>query len=532
MSSRAVRLVLAAWLAWLSLALLAPALGVARHGKSDRRGRHDRHGAKAGQAASVADPKSAPRRDESSPNETQLRPKVVALLDEARSALSAGELDGALKKAESAYKKQPTGETLCLLAQVAAAQNRVVDAHDLFRRCLADPSQTIDPSIRTEAQKLATSAPGGLGDLHVVGDKDSLVFVDDRLRGSLPLLLPVRVAAGMHSVSLLTSGHTSRGKVEMPSGQAREMRFDALTGAVLVSVPPMVVFVQEIGAVLEPALLSALEKGGQLVGYSLALSDQKIETCDGLLPDCLMETARRTQAGYVLAIKTTPTAGGKDLLLSVWDAQVGELAGQESARCAPCTDEAQLAAVTERLTGALRRGRGKPRGSLSVTSIPKAAQIKVGGRLVGQTPWSGSVFAGQQQIELSAPSYEPQALITTVAPGQQASVSALLLPIASAEPGPRGSALASGAPRRPLWRVATGAAAVGVGILLIGIGGSGLAADGTCVPPLQPPAVVCRETIQSATVGGSLLGVGLGLTIGGVVLIGLPPRREANPTSP
>ncbi len=408
----------------------------------------------------------------------------------------------------------------------------MVDAHDLFRRCLADPAQTVDPFVRAEAQKLATSVPAGLGDLHIVGDKDSLVYVDDRLRGSLPLLLPVRVVAGTHSVSLVTSGHSSRGKVEIPTGQAREMRFDALTGAVLVSVPPMVVFVQDRGAALEPGLLGALEKGGQLVGYSLAVAEQKIETCDGLQPDCLMEMARRTQAGYVLAIKATATAGGKELLLSLWDAQVGELTGQESARCVPCSDEAQLAAVTERLASELRRARGRPRGSLSISSIPKAAQVKVGGRLVGVTPWTGSVFAGQQQLELSAAGYEAQTLITTVAPGQQASVSVLLLPIASGEPGPRGTVSPSELLRRPLWRVATGAAAVGVGLLLIGIGGSGLAVDGTCVPPLQPPALVCRETIQSAAVGGSLLGVGLGLSIGGAVLIGLPPRREASPTNP
>ena len=43
-------------------------------------------------------------------------------------------------------------------------------------------------------------------------------------------------------------------KVEVPAGQAREIRFDALSGAVLVSVPPMVVFAQESGTALEPQL--------------------------------------------------------------------------------------------------------------------------------------------------------------------------------------------------------------------------------------------------------------------------------------
>lgn len=70
---------------------------------------------------------------------------------------------------------------------------------------------------------------------------------------------------------------------------------------------------------------------------------------------------------------------------------------------------------------------------------------------------------------------------------------------------------------------------MGVGMLLLGVGGSALAANGTCVPPLQPPALVCRETIQSSTLGGSLLGVGLGLSIGGVVMIAIPPRGVGSP---
>lgn len=500
--------------------------------ESSRQGRRHRRSERKHATKTTADHQAGTDSTEDRAGDVRSRPKVTALLDEARSALLAQDPDGALKKAESAYKKQASSETLCLLAQIAVAQKRFFDAHDLFRRCLADTVVMVDPAVRSEAQQIPGAALNGLGDLHVSGDKDALVYVDDRLRGSLPLLLPVRVAPGLHAVSLSSSGHWTRGKVEVPAGQAREIRFDALSGAVLVSVPPMVVFAQESGTALEPQLLSALEKGSQLVGYSLTLRDGKAEVCDGLLPECLLDAARRTSAGYVLAIRVSPSAAGKEIFLSLWDAQVGELAGQETARCAPCSDEAQLATVAERLAAALKRGRSRPRGALTVSSIPSAAQVKLGGRLLGQTPWKGSVFAGQQQIEVTFPGYEPQTLITTVAPGQQASLSALLSPLLLAEPGPRGSVVVSPALRRPIWRVVTGAAAMGVGMLMIGIGGSGLAADGTCVPPLQPPAQVCRETIHSATAGGALLGVGLSLTIGGAVLVGLPPRPEAAPSGP
>lgn len=469
-----------------------------------------------------------------SPSELRVKPRVQALLGEAKAALASGDLDGAQKKAESAFKKQSSAEALFVLGQVAQAQGHIVEAQDLFRRYLADPGTTIEPAKRVEAQRPAGQALPPLGDLYITGDKDSLVYVNDRLLGSLPLLLPLRVAAGDLSVALSSGGRTTRGKVEVPSGQAREMRFDTLTGAVLVSVPPTVVFAQE-GAVSidgEIGLIAALEKGSQLVGYTPAISNRKLSVCGPLAPDCLIDVARKHDAGFTLAVRASSVAGGKDLQLSLWDAQVGELAAQESVRCVPCSEDGQLSVVAQQVAAVLRRGRNRPRGVLSVSSIPSEAQLSLSGRMVGKTPWKGTVFIGQQQLELSARGFERQQLLTTVTPGQTAVVSALLSPELATEPLPLGEArplakLGS----RPLWRITTGAAVIGAGILMIGLGGSGLASDGACVPPLMPPAQVCRETIHSATLGGSLLGVGLGLSIGGVVLIAIPPRGASGPDS-
>jgi len=188
--------------------------------------------------------------------------------------------------------------------------------------------------------------------------------------------------------------------------------------------------------------------------------------------------------------------------------------------------------VAQQVAAVLRRGRNRPRGVLSVSSIPSEAQLSLSGRMVGKTPWKGTVFIGQQQLELSARGFERQQLLTTVTPGQTAVVSALLSPELATEPLPLGeSRPLAKLGSRPLWRITTGAAVIGAGILMIGLGGSGLASDGACVPPLMPPAQVCRETIHSATLGGSLLGVGLGLSIGGVVLIAIPPRGASGPDS-
>lgn len=518
------------------LLVLPSAADARRHRKESGKESGKRSHKKKDQAADPAGLSVGAGDSRASGAESTLKPRVAALVEEAKAALAARDFDGAQKKAEAAYRKQPSAEVLFVLGQVAKAAGLAVESHDLFRRYLADPSTASDSVRRAEAQRQANLSLPEAGDLYIVGDKESLVYVNDRLLGALPLLLPLRVAAGNLSVTLQSGGRTSRGKVEVPAGQAREMRFDELTGAVLVSVPPTVVLVEEQAGRLssEAALVEALEKGSQQVGYSLASSERKLGACESLSADCLLDLAKQRSANYALAVRVVqPSTGGtgqRELQLQLWDAQVGDLAMQETVRCGSFGDESQLALVTEQVATVLRKGRARPRGVLSVTSIPSDAQLSLSGRMVGKTPWKGSVFVGPQQVELWSHGFERQQLSTLVTPGQTSVLSALLSPELLSEPMPYGerrTIAALGA--RPLWRVATGAAMMGVGMLLLGVGGSALAANGTCVPPLQPPALVCRETIQSSTLGGSLLGVGLGLSIGGVVMIAIPPRGVGSP---
>lgn len=523
--------------AWLVVLLCVPQTVDARrhHGESSKRA-HKKSDRKRDKKGDISGSSAVAGQSAANSADTVRKPRAVALLLEAKAALEAGDLDGAHKKADAAYRKQASAQGLFVLGQVAQAQGRVVEAHDLFRRYLADPSASSDAVLRAEAQRQAGLSLPQAGDLYIAGDKDALVYVNDRLLGSLPLLLPLRVAAGNLSVTLQSGGRSSKGTVEVPAGQAREMRFDELTGAVLVSVPPTVVLVEERSGKLssEAALVEALEKGSQLVGYSLAASERKLGFCESLSADCLLDLAKQRAANYALGVREVPSSSGvstgKELQLQLWDVQVGDLAAQETVRCSSYRNESDLAAVTEQVATVLRRGRARPRGMLSVSSIPSEAQLALSGRFVGKTPWKGSVFVGPQQVELWAHGFERQQLSTTVQPGQTAMLSTLLSPELLNEPlpyGERRSVAALGA--RPLWRVATGAAMIGVGMLLTGIGGSALAANGTCVPPLQPPALVCRETIQSGPLGGSLLGIGLGLSIGGVVMVAIPPRGSSSP---
>lgn len=244
------------------LLVLPSAADARRHRKESGKESGKRSHKKKDQAADPAGLSVGAGDSRASGAESTLKPRVAALVEEAKAALAARDFDGAQKKAEAAYRKQPSAEVLFVLGQVAKAAGLAVESHDLFRRYLADPSTASDSVRRAEAQRQANLSLPEAGDLYIVGDKESLVYVNDRLLGALPLLLPLRVAAGNLSVTLQSGGRTSRGKVEVPAGQAREMRFDELTGAVLVSVPPTVVLVEEQAGRLssEAALVEALEK--------------------------------------------------------------------------------------------------------------------------------------------------------------------------------------------------------------------------------------------------------------------------------
>jgi hypothetical protein len=62
--------------------------------------------------------------------------------------------------------------------------------------------------------------------------------------------------------------------------------------------------------------------------------------------------------------------------------------------------------------------------------------------------------------------------------------------------------------------------AIGVGGVLAGFGISALAIKDQCRDPV--PVGVCPTLYDTGGIGGGLLGVGLAVTLGGVVLMALP----------
>lgn len=91
---------------------------------------------------------------------------------------------------------------------------------------------------------------------------------------------------------------------------------------------------------------------------------------------------------------------------------------------------------------------------------------------------------------------------------------------------------------RPLWRVAAGGAAAGLGVLFVGLGAGALSQNGSCVTPSAAGMGQCKPMTRSdgqlsillvdgVTPGVPLLVVGGALLVGGAVLIALPGREKS-----
>jgi hypothetical protein len=75
--------------------------------------------------------------------------------------------------------------------------------------------------------------------------------------------------------------------------------------------------------------------------------------------------------------------------------------------------------------------------------------------------------------------------------------------------------------RRPAWRYVVGGLGIAAGLAMVSVGAAGLGLNGQCVD--QPD---CREIYQASPGGmGAWIGAGAALTIGGVLVMALPPQK-------
>ena len=169
--------------------------------------------------------------------------RAEALRAQGSAALAKKDFGAASDALVESYRLAPDGRTLYLLGQVAWNTGKTVAAQDLMRRFLADQASSEDATARAEADKIVDQPRPASGEVLVVGERGSLVFVDDRVVGILPLPLPLLLVSGEHKVTLEVSGRRLEGPVRVLPGRTSELRFNLSSDAVVARVVPAVVWV-------------------------------------------------------------------------------------------------------------------------------------------------------------------------------------------------------------------------------------------------------------------------------------------------
>jgi PEGA domain len=233
---------------------------------------------------------------------------------------------------------------------------------------------------------------------------------------------------------------------------------------------------------------------------------------------CLAEEAAFLRVARLILPRLEPSAGGLVVGLSVYDGSDKKVIAESIDRCAPCstaTLRTMLFAAAQKLHADLARP-----GTLEVASQPPAALL-LDGKPVGETPWSGSVDAGDHVIAIDSPGGRVERDVT-VAPGRVTRLELALPPIVG---GPK-------PPARPLrifkW------VAGGVGIAGVAAGAALIAVDGNGTCSLRPGQRQCAKVLDTLPLGAGLAAVGGALLVTSVVLfvIDRPARKFALGATP
>lgn len=501
-----------------------------------------------GAQAKSADGRPAAKRGRGS----GLADRATQLREQGAAALSRKDWAAASEALTESYRLSPEGKTLYLLGQLAWSTGKTVAAQDLMRRFLADPSSAEDAAAKAEADKIVDQPRPASGDVLVVGERGSLVSVDDRVVGMLPLPLPLLLGSGDHKLTLEVNGRRLEGPVRVLPGRTSELRFNLSSDAVVARVVPAVVWVPdwkgvpgEAQKLLSKSVEQSVAKQKLSVvskGMALVQAPRAAECLDQL--QCLEQLATVNEAGYTM---TTSIEATGDLLRGDWtmklaliDAPTGDYAATADKRCERCTADQAAAMLEEATIALLQKGAARPKGTMEVLTDPPGADVLLIDRRLGQTPYVRAAFVGGYDVTLKLSGYPQVRQHVEIEDGKKATVRATLAPeskpappvtpppvVAEVKPAPPVTppppSPSPARERRPIWRIATGASLLGVGVILGAYGISGLSLDGQCAP--SPDG--CSRRYDTVGPGAAFLSIGIAAAAGGVVLLAIPGRQSA-----
>lgn len=449
-------------------------------------------------------------------------------------ALQAGDLPAANAALVESYRLAHNPEVLFRLGMLALAEHRALPARDLLLRFLADPGPEVstDSALVKEAERLVQPPGPPAAELSVLGERNSLVYVDERLVGALPLPRPLLLSPEEHRVALLREGRHLQGQLRVPEGRLGELRFDHATGAVLFAVLPGVVVLEryddaaaEDGRALSAAVTLAVqrERLSPLQSASQAAPPAPQPSCQEDA-SCQVKLGSNVGADYVLSLRVRKEAAGWQVLLSLLSIEVGAVAAQRDSPCPGCTTAQVGQLITDSFASLWGEAQSRPRGTLAVRTLRagEGAEVWLDGLKVGVTPYTHATWAGRHQLEVRAQGYQVERRDLELGDGATQTVEVQL----QARPPERAPLSTPGRQPRPRWRWIAGATALGAGALFVGFGASALAANGTCADTPSVPGAECVYLYRSLPIGAALTSVGGVLLLGGIGLLAVPGKRS------
>lgn len=466
------------------------------------------------------------------PSETTAAPSATST-----PALSESDFAAAHTNLTQEFRANPNPATLYQLGALAAKQGQWVEAQDLLRRYLADPTVDQNTPAAQEAQRIVDRPPEASGELGLIADPGALVFVDDRIVGVLPLAQPLLLRSGPHRIRMELGKRTMSRKLSIQTGRGVEMRCNIAADTELRTVLPAVIVLtdyQRLPAELPRQLAAVIRRAIQgahmtLFKAELALAQAPAQASCLDQRDCQVLLAAKNQADYVLNIQVQanalPAPCAWKIKTALVDAEVADVAAAAEPPCADAGAPAVTAALSATLEKVLEQGSARLRGSVDINSNPVGALIQLGDRKLGKTPYRHALWTGSYELMISQPGYQEQRVPLVVEDGKTTTITVDLEPAPLSATGSP-SVGAPGGSSRPRWRLYTGAAALGIGVVLTGFGAAGLVIHDQCFPTLMAPAEACRQRYDTLVPGAALISVGAALAITGVVLLALPNKRH------